>query len=75
MHPVYLGVRINGDGYMDREVEQRIGAASKMIEWNICKYIVGNERIDKVHETESDKCDGDTYLDQWMWGLGSTCKA
>ena len=27
----YLGVMISGDGYMDREVEQRIGKASKMI--------------------------------------------
>ena len=27
----YLDVMISGDGYMDREVEQRIGKASKMI--------------------------------------------
>ena len=46
MHPVYLGVIISGDWYMDRKVEQIIGAASKMIE-AIGSTLLGMKELSK----------------------------
>ena len=62
----YLGVMFSGDRYMDKEVEQRIGKASKTI-GAFGNTVLGRKEItDEGHEIKSGKCYGDTHLDLWM---------
>ena len=64
-----LGAMISSDGSMDREVEQRIGMASKMI-GAIRSTVLGRKELTKRYKIESAECYGHTHLDLRMWSLG-----
>ena len=56
---------ISSDRRMDREVEQRIGVASKM-NGAIRSTVLGRKELTKRYKIESGECYGHTHLDLWM---------
>ena len=56
---------ISSDGSMDREVEQRIRVASKMI-GAIRSTVLGRKELTKRYKIESGECYDHTHLDLRM---------
>ena len=66
----YLGVLFNIEGSCEEEIENRIGAAVKVI--GAMRSEVLERRAEQVSEAESIQCNGGSYVTIWMRNLDHT---
>ena len=67
----YLGVMISSDGSMDKEVEARIGNATRVIGRMNEMVLRWKELRKQEHQTKGSECHSDVHINVWLRDMKS----